>query len=413
MTFNVLVASLTLMGSSLSFLTTFGALISIGLQRTRRRSLRHILILNLMVAEFINSGNNTVSGIIYIRDRGLRRGTACVLNSVIGQLSVQASDFSILAIAIATLLVVKQKTSMAEGTFLERVSICFCVWIVPIATSVAAAAIGVVGPVSGNWCWITWDRPDLRFALTYVWRLWIMFATVSIYAYVWWYLGQRLRPAAMAPASLGWTRSLTTTAAPLTARQTTVSRLDVDWPRPQVAAMGGGHPPRTAEPLGYDLPPLATDATALPVTRCLTSDSSTRSMLSPCNSQPWGDDYLADSRPSSSRDVGASDKVTLPNLTAAATAHHSIDEQTRRLERRIKRMMLLNSYPILYILLWIPALVNRVMEASGVESHGLLLAALQSSSQFIGFANAVTYCLHESLERRSNGNAVRWLPRTS
>ncbi|KAE9565673.1 hypothetical protein CGMCC3_g18142, partial [Colletotrichum fructicola] len=119
-----------------------------------------------MVAEFINSANNTVSGIIYIRDRGLRRGTACVLNSVIGQLSVQASDFSILAIAIATLLVVKQKTSMAEGTFLERVSICFCVWLVPIATSVAAAGIGVVGPVSGNWCWITWDRPDLRFALT-------------------------------------------------------------------------------------------------------------------------------------------------------------------------------------------------------------------------------------------------------
>ncbi|KAF5519764.1 hypothetical protein CGCA056_v009017 [Colletotrichum aenigma] len=239
---------------------------------------------------------------------------------------------------------------MAEGTFLEKVSICFCVWLVPIATSVAAAGIGVVGPVSGNWCWITWDRPDLRFALTYVWRLWIMFATVSIYAYVWWYLGQRLRPAAMAPASLGWTGSSTSTAAPLTARETTP--LGYDLP-----------------PLGYNLPPLATDATAFPVTRCLTSDSSSRSMLSRCNPQPWGDDYLVDSRPSSSRDVGASDKVMPPNLTAAAAAHHSIDEQTRRLERRIKRMMLLNSYPILYILLWIPALVNRVMEASGVESH--------------------------------------------
>ncbi|KAE9565772.1 hypothetical protein CGMCC3_g18047 [Colletotrichum fructicola] len=242
-----------------------------------------------------------------------------------------------------------------------------------------------------------------------------MFATVSIYAYVWWYLGRRLRPAVMASVSLGWTGSSTSTAAPLTARETTVSRLDVDWPRPQVAAaMCGRHPPRTAQPLGYDLPPLgynlpplATDATAFPVTRCLTTDSSSRSMLSPCNSQPWGDDYLADSRPSSSRNVGAGDKVMLPNLTAAATAHHSINEQSRRLERRIKRMMLLNSYPILYILLWIPALVNRVMEAFGVKSHGLLLAALQSSSQFIGFANVVTYCLHESLEHRSKENAVQ------
>ncbi|KAF4416067.1 hypothetical protein CGGC5_v013090 [Colletotrichum fructicola Nara gc5] len=374
MTFNVLVASLTLMGSSLSFLTTFGALISIGLQRTRRRSLRHILILNLMVAEFINSAKNTVSGIIYIKDQGLQRGTACVLNSVIGQLSVQASDFSILAIAIATLLVVKQKTSMAEGTFRERISICFCVWLVPIATSVAAAGIGVVGPVSGNWCWITWDRPDLRFALTYVWRLWIMFATVFIYAYVWWYLGRRLRPAAMAPDSLGWTGGSTSTASLLAARQTTTNRLGVDWPRPQTAATGGRHPPRTRQPLTYNLPPLPTDATAFHVTRCLIKDSNSRSMPSRCNSRSWGDDCPADCRSSSRRDVGTGNEVVLPNITAAATAHHSIDEQSRRLERRIKRMMFLNSYPILYILLWIPGLVNRVMEACGVKLHGLCQA---------------------------------------
>ncbi|KAF4860299.1 hypothetical protein CGCSCA1_v015094 [Colletotrichum siamense] len=113
MAVNILVASMTLIGSSPSFLTTLGALIFIGLHRTQRRSLRHVLIINLMVA---------------------------------------------------------------------------------------AAGMGVMEPVSGNWCWITRDRPDLRFALAHVWRLWIMFTTVCIYAFVWRYLSQHLR----ATASTSW-----------------------------------------------------------------------------------------------------------------------------------------------------------------------------------------------------------------
>ncbi|KAE9565845.1 hypothetical protein CGMCC3_g17972 [Colletotrichum fructicola] len=75
MAFNSLVASLALVGSSLSFLATSSALILIGLHHTRRRSLRHTLVLNLMVA-VINSANNTISGIIYVRDQELQRGIA-------------------------------------------------------------------------------------------------------------------------------------------------------------------------------------------------------------------------------------------------------------------------------------------------------------------------------------------------
>ncbi|KAF4881482.1 hypothetical protein CGCFRS4_v015517 [Colletotrichum fructicola] len=336
MVVNILVAYMTLIGSSLSFLTTLGASVYIGLHRTQRRSLRHALILNLMVAEVANSANNTISGIIYIREQRLQRATACVLNGVVGQLSVQASDFSILAIAIATLLVIRRKTSMADGSSLEKLAICCCVWVVPITTSALAARMGVMEPVSGNWCWITQDRPDLRFALAHVWRLWIMFTTVCIYAFVWRYLSQHLRATAKYNSRGGGaSRSYT--------------------PQPWAAA----------RLRGYGRNP------------------------------GWGTTVVDD---------GVSSDVS-----AATMANLSIEKQTRTLERRAKRMMLLNSCPILYIILWIPSLLHGIIEASGAKTHGSLSAALQISSQFVGFANAVTYCFRESVACMSGDSDGYWL----
>lgn len=74
--------------------------------------------------------------------------------------------------------------------------------------------------------------------------------------------------------------------------------------------------------------------------------------------------------------------------------------QTRRMEREIKRMLLLNAYPVMYVLLWIPGLVNRFMEATGNASNSRVLAALQASSQFVGLANALTYGFNAKLRRK-------------
>lgn len=75
--------------------------------------------------------------------------------------------------------------------------------------------------------------------------------------------------------------------------------------------------------------------------------------------------------------------------------------QTRKMEREIKRMLLLNAYPIMYVILWIPGLVNRFMEATGnTPSNKRVLAALQASSQFVGLANAVTYGFNTALRTR-------------
>lgn len=75
---------------------------------------------------------------------------------------------------------------------------------------------------------------------------------------------------------------------------------------------------------------------------------------------------------------------------------------SRRVEREIKKMLLLNGYPIAYVVLWLPGILNRVLEAEGDRvngSGGRVLAILQASTQFIGFANAATYLLSRQWRR--------------
>ncbi len=66
--------------------------------------------------------------------------------------------------------------------------------------------------------------------------------------------------------------------------------------------------------------------------------------------------------------------------------------------RQIQKLLLLNAYPIAYVLLWIPGILNRIVEATGHKSRPL--AIMQASTQFIGFANAITYGYNEQIKRQ-------------
>lgn len=67
-----------------------------------------------------------------------------------------------------------------------------------------------------------------------------------------------------------------------------------------------------------------------------------------------------------------------------------------------------NAYPTLYVLLWIPGIVNRLMEATGkTPSNPRAVAALQSTSQFVGFANAITFGINATMRRRIGSAAVK------
>lgn len=71
--------------------------------------------------------------------------------------------------------------------------ICVSTWLVPIITSTTAVGLGAMSPVSGNWCWITAKRPDLRYSLTHGWRIGIIFLTVLVYAYIWWFVHRHFK----------------------------------------------------------------------------------------------------------------------------------------------------------------------------------------------------------------------------
>ncbi|KAI0098061.1 hypothetical protein GGR51DRAFT_577301 [Nemania sp. FL0031] len=128
MAYDEAIAIVTLVGSILSFIATAYVLGCFAVFHKNKRSFRHGLIFNLALSgkpslsntsiapadfianrplcksiDFVNSANNTISGAIYVLDRALYSGSACMFNGWIGQVSVQATDFS-------TLLVVAQKT---------------------------------------------------------------------------------------------------------------------------------------------------------------------------------------------------------------------------------------------------------------------------------------------------------------
>ncbi|KAI9827836.1 MAG: hypothetical protein M1832_004325 [Thelocarpon impressellum] len=52
----------------------------------------------------------------------------------------------------------------------------------------------------------------------------------------------------------------------------------------------------------------------------------------------------------------------------------------------IKKTLLLNACPIMYILLWLPGIANRIAEAMGHPT--VVLQILQASMQYVGLANA-------------------------
>jgi len=75
---------------------------------------------------------------------------------------------------------------------------------------------------------------------------------------------------------------------------------------------------------------------------------------------------------------------------------HSLANNVRY--QAIRRMLLLNAYPLAYIILSIPGIVNRLLEASGHKSH--IMQAIQASMQFVGLANALTYGWNERMGTR-------------
>ena len=75
---------------------------------------------------------------------------------------------------------------------------------------------------------------------------------------------------------------------------------------------------------------------------------------------------------------------------------HSFSTDARY--QAIQRALLLNAYPLAYIILLLPGLANRLVEASGHTSY--VTQFMQAATQLIGLANALTYGWNEQVAKQ-------------
>ncbi|GME64580.1 Glucose receptor Git3 [Neofusicoccum parvum] len=359
MTYDPRVAIPTLVGSALSCFATSCVLISWLCYGQGKRSFRYALVLNLTFAEWVNSLNNTISGTIAVRNKGvLLAGGACTFNGWIGQMSVQAADFSILAIALVTLLTIKLKAYILNASFDKKILICLSVWAVPLATSTTAVAMKQMKPVSGNWCWISAEKTTLRYALGHGWRFGIIIITICIYIYVFVYMRKRL--SYLQETSRTYSYDYGRDLHDLSTRLENQDYKDPSSPQPMLVDEEAPAPGSTPTP-----PPTKPQSKLLGVNTGLsTASASLPSPLSP-----------------------------LPPSPNPAGPRRRKRRQSKSVEREIWRMLLLNAYPIMYVVLWMPGIVNRIVEATGHQYKWLEI--MQCSTQYIGLANALTYGFKE------------------
>lgn len=96
-------------------------------------------IFTVAYLDFINSLNNTISGALAIVEGHLNQNVTadhgCIANAWIGQFSVQAVDFNILAISIVVLCTVVNSQLVAQPSIKATAGVCVAVWIPGMITS--------------------------------------------------------------------------------------------------------------------------------------------------------------------------------------------------------------------------------------------------------------------------------------
>ncbi|KAG6219900.1 hypothetical protein E4U26_007041 [Claviceps purpurea] len=411
----------TFVGSLLSCLASFTALI-LHITLPPKRHFRHALILNLLIADFINSLNNTISGAVVLSEGHTRNGKAettpsCVINAWVGQFSVQAVDFNILIISIVVLLTVFRTHLLSDASQRKTILLCAAAWVPGFVTSTIGWALGSYGHVSGNWCWIRRDELALRYALTHGWRIAIFIATIVIYTVIY----VRLT------------------------RVFGILRVGNTWstfPSQHVQSRNMGDAESDDAHLHHHHQHTFSDTEGILVSQTYSISHEMHSHQDQQQQQqqqqqenhklqqqhPARSNQELKSLPNTARPdykhglqhddhIHHLDLKTTSYASAASPPHHHhhhpehdsssstkpIRESVLSVAKvpappNVRRMLLMNGYPIAYILLWIPGMCNRLVESVNGSSPQWL-TVLQASTQFVGFVNAVTYGYSEQMRR--------------
>ncbi|KAF3914140.1 hypothetical protein AA313_de0207954 [Arthrobotrys entomopaga] len=425
MAFSTIVMAITIANMIGSFSSIFGAgFITITyLILPIKRHFRHALIMNLAIADLISALNNTVSGMWRVVHReDLPKGPGCTASGFIEQLSIQATDTSIFAIAIVTVWSLTRETMIHETlprwiTFL----VCASTWVLPIITAFVALGRASYGPVSGNWCWLPARPTYYRYVLMHGWRFLFIIAEIIMYTYLHFYLRRRF-------AALMYQKLSTATSGTVTTSEpiTSPNFLPREFPCGDIDGVAPEDTRQIIENLDteQDLetgitrvrteiwvqeqipkPPISekgtTTVASVPPTLGIPE-----SRFPPENHPPQPPLKRHKLRFSFNHPFahrGVEDK-DLGDHEGQRKSRLAIDSEAR--SRRVRRVLLLNAYPAMYILLWIPGIANRLIEASGNSSR--VTQFLQSSTQFIGLANAITYGWNERVGLQLKERISEW-----
>ncbi|KAG9239363.1 G protein-coupled glucose receptor regulating Gpa2-domain-containing protein [Amylocarpus encephaloides] len=349
--FDPAVAIPTLVGSLLSCVSS-GLIFACYIFLPQIPHFRHVLILNLSLADFINSFNNSISGIyMFANDGGLSDGGKCTVNGFIGQMSVQGTDFAILLIAMATVFALRGNQPILDTSLKSKIILSFCVWLVPFTTSIVALGLGAYTPVSGNWCWISKNPPVLRYALNHGWRFLIILITVCLYIYLYFYFRAHFSEIKdlMRPASHS-----------------------------------------TSEPNNLKLNPIPDDEDSFEEFEMRNKGVFIRPYDAAEDTVPISSSKVLTNITSYTQSISSPSTITPFNYPHTASV--------QRKQHEIQKVLLLNAYPVAYVILWLPGIINRIYELNGDSS--LVFRILQSSSQYVGLANAITYGYNEGIKRQ-------------
>lgn len=273
----------------------------------------------------------------------------------------------------------------------KKILICISIWIIPLATGSIAVAMGVMMPSGANWCWISASRTDLRYALTHAWRFAVILAIICIYGYVYYHVSRRFKSLAISQPTNHNSMAMHSRNASTQKTLYAIATQPQASPDPadfkELRNLHGRSWLRLSNSPEMPLPPNSTlpkEAVSLNRTVTATTDGFEETNRRNTNL----------TRPGTGRKTEAQEPP-----------------QQKRVEREVKRMLLMNAYPILYVLLWIPGLVNRLLQAANHPLSSRVLDALQAAPVFIGFANAVTYGFNQHLRRRIASDFYYWRAR--
>ncbi|KAK9717449.1 hypothetical protein K7432_006186 [Basidiobolus ranarum] len=337
----------SLFGSGIS---CFSCLIAL-LLASPTRSLRHMLVVSLLLTDFVAYGNEFVSSLLSIYYTGLPT-TYCKINGLIETLTSEGSDFTILGIALVTFVCLRNPLPWLQNTSRlqqNRVFVFVAIWTYPVLLTTILAVNNMFSQVSETWCWISSEPEWVRLVFGSGIQVLIFLAISVLYSFLFVHLNH----------AQSFLRSMEDSFACITDE------------------ICDGN---TEDTYNSSSAPTELGIIASPQASYSPDAIDTKSQ----------NEYFYSPPPK--------EASTLMCPAINRSKINIVTNTTSSAKKLLKTMRLMSLYPIVYIILWCPLIVYRILQMLGYTSPNLEYLLLVKV--FIGAANAILYGCTEDVRHQ-------------